>query len=78
MSYITSKTKTVLYRISCSHPKVERIWDFGFMSADPSIEPSCGYGIWIITTDSEVNTFRGNTPEEAKRKAEYFLNSLSH
>lgn len=58
-------------KLVCSHPKVEKIWEWGGLSINPTAEAQ--YYLSILLKDGERKDFQGLDAEE---QAEKYLHSL--
>lgn len=79
MAFITKKTQWVKHEIlTCDHPQVEKIWDFGSLPA-VAASNEMYYNVGVILYNGEKRTFQStkDEPEKAITDAEDFLQSLS-
>ena len=74
MSYIKHEPVTVT-KLTCNHPKVKRIWEYGGASTNPTDGTMHSY-VSIQLDNDEVVNFKGDENESPELKAEKYLTEL--
>ena len=78
MSYIQTKDETLqVNKLTCSHPLVSKIWQYGGMAQIPNNGFIYRF-VGMLLTDGSTHYFKDNGDGEAIKNAEIFLNSLPH
>lgn len=73
MSYIEIKEETVqVRRLTCSHPMVTKIWEYGGMDANPSNREMFRY-VCLLLNDGTTKEFQDNGNGDAIKEAEKYL-----
>ncbi len=74
MAYINlEEVKTVM--LTCNHPKVKRIWQYGGLAAIPTSSEMVR-NLCLLMDDDEIKSFADNGNGDAIKEAEEFLSTL--
>jgi len=70
------ETDEVVKRLSCNHPMVSRIWEYGGLASSPTgAEPK--RHLCLLMQDESVKTFSDNGNGDAIKEAEQYLSTLT-
>lgn len=70
------ETDQVVKRLSCNHPKVLNIWEYGGLASIPTSAEVVRH-LCLLMNDGAVKTFTDNANGDAIKEAEQYLSTLS-
>ena len=74
VKYIT-KSPVIVEKLTCNHPKVENIWEYGGLSSIPTSSEIIRV-VCILMIDRTVIKFMDDVKDTAIEKAEEYLKSI--
>jgi hypothetical protein len=77
MNYLKREQVTV-ERLTCSHPKVSRIWEYGGLASTPTNSEAVRYICILMEGDTHPIQFTDNGDINAINELEKYLQAIPH